>query len=124
MLLYLNEEETIISILIIRTFAQFYIHFRFEEMRMRYERRDPRPEDVRQIDELKSIIEAQDKDLRRLTEALRELQMSQQNDGRTQTYKPQRRTKQQSKLNCDIIYEENENDRESPMTIRVPESVK
>ncbi|XP_055594060.1 uncharacterized protein LOC129745170 isoform X2 [Uranotaenia lowii] len=47
----------------------------FEEMRMRYERRDPRPEDLQQIDELKSVIESQDRDLRLLTERLREMQL-------------------------------------------------
>lgn len=47
-------------------------------MRMRYERRDPRPEDLRQITELKSIVEAQDRDLRILTERFREMQMYQQ----------------------------------------------
>uniref|UniRef100_A0A336KS93 CSON014246 protein n=1 Tax=Culicoides sonorensis TaxID=179676 RepID=A0A336KS93_CULSO len=50
----------------------------FEEMRMRYERRDPRPEDLRQITELKSIVEAQDRDLRILTERFREIQIYQQ----------------------------------------------
>lgn len=45
---------------------------------MRYERRDPRPEDLRQITELKSIVEAQDRDLRILTERFREIQIFQQ----------------------------------------------
>lgn len=45
---------------------------------MRYERRDPRPEDLRQITELKNIVDAQDRDLRILTERLREIQMFQQ----------------------------------------------
>lgn len=45
---------------------------------MRYERRDPRPEDLRQITELKSIVEAQDRDLRILTERFREIQIYQQ----------------------------------------------
>ncbi|XP_063699978.1 repetitive organellar protein-like isoform X2 [Culicoides brevitarsis] len=53
-------------------------HISFEEMRMRYERRDPRPEDLRQITELKSIVEAQDRDLRILTERFREIQIFQQ----------------------------------------------
>ncbi|XP_065086929.1 interaptin-like isoform X2 [Ochlerotatus camptorhynchus] len=47
----------------------------FEEMRMRYERRDPRPEDLQQIEELKSVIESQDRDLRLLTEQFREMQL-------------------------------------------------
>lgn len=47
-------------------------------MRMRYERRDPRPEDLRQIDELKSIVDSQEKDIFDLTEQLREVQLYQQ----------------------------------------------
>lgn len=47
-------------------------------MRMRYERRDPRPEDLRQIDELKSIIDSQEKDIFQITEQLRDLQLQQQ----------------------------------------------
>lgn len=50
----------------------------FEEMRMRYERRDPRPEDLRQINELKSVVDSQEKDIFYLTEQLRELQLQQQ----------------------------------------------
>lgn len=45
---------------------------------MRYERRDPRPEDLRQIDELKSIVDSQEKDISYLTGQLRELQLHQQ----------------------------------------------
>lgn len=44
-------------------------------MRMRYERRDPRPEDLRQIDELKSQVDSQEKDIFYLTEQLREMQL-------------------------------------------------
>lgn len=47
-------------------------------MRMRYERRDPRPQDLRQIDELKSVVDSQEKDIFYLTEQLRELQLNQQ----------------------------------------------
>lgn len=47
-------------------------------MRMRYERRDPRPEDLRKIDELKSMVDSQEKDIFYLTEQLRELQLNQQ----------------------------------------------
>lgn len=83
-------------------------------MRMRYERRDPRAEDLREIEELKSRCDAQDRDLRLLTETLRELQMEhqqlQQSIGNTSTRKPKNK---KSKLNCDVIYEENE-ERESP----------
>uniref|UniRef100_A0A182SLW0 Uncharacterized protein n=1 Tax=Anopheles maculatus TaxID=74869 RepID=A0A182SLW0_9DIPT len=49
----------------------------FEEMRLRYERREPRMEDLQQIDELKIVIESQERDLRQLTEQLRELQLQQ-----------------------------------------------
>lgn len=90
---------------------------------MRYERRDPRPEDVRQIDELKSMIESQDKDLRRLTDTLREMQLSQQGDGKNQPYKPQRKTKK-TNLNCEVIYEENENDHDSPVFMCETEQIK
>lgn len=50
----------------------------FEEMRMRYERRDPRPDDLRQIDELKNVVESQERDICDLTEQLRDLQLQQQ----------------------------------------------
>lgn len=83
-------------------------------MRMRYERRDPRAEDLREIEELKSRCDAQDRDLRILTEKLRELQMEhqelQQSCGGAQVRKQKSK---KSKLNCDVIYEENE-ERESP----------
>lgn len=52
-----------------------FIVFSFEEMRIRYERRDPRPEDIRRIDELKSMVDSQEKDIFYLTEQLRELQL-------------------------------------------------
>jgi hypothetical protein len=55
-----------------------FVFFSFEEMRMRYERRDPRPEDLRQIDELKSLTDTQEKDIFHLTEELRELQLQHQ----------------------------------------------
>lgn len=45
---------------------------------MRYERRESRQEDVREINELKERCEAQERDLCRLTEALRNLQMVQE----------------------------------------------
>ncbi|XP_040161411.1 uncharacterized protein LOC120899522 isoform X1 [Anopheles arabiensis] len=50
----------------------------FEEMRLRYERRESRMEDLQQIEELKTVIESQERDLRQLTERLRELQLQQQ----------------------------------------------
>lgn len=58
---------------------------------MRYERRDPRPEDLRDIEELKSRIEAQDRDLCRLTEKLRELQNQQQHQSQTVSQQQQQR---------------------------------
>ena len=85
---------------------------------MRYERRDPRAEDVREITELKNLIEAQDKDLRKLTERLREIQMSQQQEQQqNQTYLPQRKTKK-PKINCEVIYEDENEGRESPILIQ------
>uniref|UniRef100_A0AAG5DKE6 Uncharacterized protein n=1 Tax=Anopheles atroparvus TaxID=41427 RepID=A0AAG5DKE6_ANOAO len=45
----------------------------FEEMRLRYERRESRPEDLQEIEELKRVIDSQERDLRLLTEALREI---------------------------------------------------
>lgn len=87
-------------------------------MRMRYERRDPRAEDLREIAELKSRCDAQDRDLRLLTETLRELQMEQQElqqscGGGGSAAMARKQKNKKSKLNCDVIYEENE-ERESP----------
>lgn len=58
-------------------------------MRMRYERRDPRPEDLRQIDELKSVVDSQEKDIFYLTEQLRELQLDQQQQQQMQNHQIQ-----------------------------------
>lgn len=95
-------------------------------MRMRYERRDPRPEDLREIAELKNRVEIQDRDLTNLTERLRELQMGQQqqNGSTTNLNVTPRKGKNRknhdksnlSKLNCDVIYEENEERESSPNT--------
>lgn len=91
-------------------------------MRMRYERRDPRPEDLREISELRSRCESQERDLYLLTDRLREMQIqmeelaSQQNSESNikqsgkQIKKPPPKT---IPTNCDVIYEENE-ERESP----------
>uniref|UniRef100_A0A182WDU4 Uncharacterized protein n=1 Tax=Anopheles minimus TaxID=112268 RepID=A0A182WDU4_9DIPT len=49
----------------------------FEEMRLRYERREPRMEDLQQIEELKNVIDLQERDLRQLTERLRDMQLQQ-----------------------------------------------
>uniref|UniRef100_A0A1Q3FL54 Putative calponin similarity domain-containing protein n=1 Tax=Culex tarsalis TaxID=7177 RepID=A0A1Q3FL54_CULTA len=110
----------------------------FEEMRMRYERREPRQEDLQQIEELKSVIESQDRDLRLLTERLREMQLQerellQQQQQQQPPPQPPRRAKNRNKpsqqqqqqqqqmivedcepqpipvpIVCDVIYEENE----------------
>lgn len=77
-------------------------------MRMRYERRDPRPEDLRDIEELRSRIEAQDRDLRKLTEKLRELQMAQHQQSNDTPNQRGKGKNKKNKLNCDVIYEENE----------------
>ncbi|XP_034662043.1 myosin-9 isoform X5 [Drosophila subobscura] len=88
----------------------------FEEMRMRYERRDPRAEDLREISELRTRCESQERDLYVLTDRLRDMQnqMSemQQNGkaGGKSIKKPPPKTLPTS---CDVIYEENE-ERESP----------
>ncbi|KAH8384048.1 hypothetical protein KR009_011839 [Drosophila setifemur] len=90
----------------------------FEEMRMRYERRDPRAEDLREISELRTRCESQERDLYVLTDRLREMQnkMSelQQNgdrkNGGKSVKKPPPKTIATS---CDVIYEENE-ERDSP----------
>ncbi|XP_055320348.1 putative uncharacterized protein DDB_G0282133 [Sitodiplosis mosellana] len=106
----------------------------FDEMRIRYERREPRAEDIRTIEELKSIIEAQDKDLRLLTEELRKMQMR-QNGGKTydqlnydqnemmqdmQPVAPQSPTHSRKMkkpiLNCDVIYEAEEEDESQPIS--------
>lgn len=108
---------------------------RFEEMRIRYERREPRSEDVRTIQELKGIIEAQDKDLRLLTEELRKMQIHQnglpmydqmnydQNEMMQQDMQPippqsptHLRKMKKPILNCDVIYEAEEEDEPQPIS--------
>ncbi|XP_062122178.1 LOW QUALITY PROTEIN: interaptin-like [Drosophila sulfurigaster albostrigata] len=88
---------------------------KFEEMRMRYERRDPRAEDLREISELRTRCDSQERDLFVLTDRLREMQiqmseLQQNGDGATLRKKPPSKTIPTS---CDVIYEENE-ERESP----------
>lgn len=115
----------------------FYFLFSFEEMRMRYERRDPRPEDLRDIEELKSRIESQDRDLCKMTEKLREYQMNSQQKNQPanqqqQTAAAQRKQKNKgnsnsnnkSKVNnCNVIYEENEEREASPNGVYFAKSV-
>lgn len=100
-------------------------------MRMRYERRDPRPEDMREIEELKGRVDSQDRDLCRLTEKLRELQNQQQqnnnqnNNGNNKRFgngkqqQPQQTVAKlsKSKVNCNVIYEENEDRDVSPAPV-------
>lgn len=103
-------------------------------MRIRYERREPRAEDIREIQELKSVIEAQDRDLRLLTEKLREIQMHRNgitaceppsydhDEMMTQQQPPlspssmMRKMKKPS-LNCDVIYEAENEEEEEAQTI-------
>ncbi|EDW84683.1 uncharacterized protein Dwil_GK14245 [Drosophila willistoni] len=96
----------------------------FEEMRMRYERRDPRPEDLREISELRTRCESQERDLYVLTDRLREMQNQmaelQQNgdadDAQSRKVNGKAIKKPPPKTiptSCDVIYEENE-ERESP----------
>lgn len=47
-------------------------------MRVRYERREPRVEDIARINELKSVVDSQEKDICQLTEQLRDLQLQMQ----------------------------------------------
>ncbi|XP_070072943.1 calponin homology domain-containing protein DDB_G0272472 isoform X2 [Drosophila takahashii] len=91
---------------------------KFEEMRMRYERRDPRAEDLREISELRTRCESQERDLYVLTDRLREMQIQmsemQQNGDRKGGGKSIKKPPPKSiATSCDVIYEENE-ERESP----------
>jgi len=87
-------------------------------MRMRYERRDPRAEDLREISELRTRCESQERDLYVLTDRLREMQIQmsemQQNGDRKGGGKSVKKPPPKSiPTSCDVIYEENE-ERESP----------
>lgn len=66
---------------------------------MRYERRDPRPEDLRQIDELKSMVDSQEKDIFYLTEQLRELQLQQQQNQQSQAVNQSKKNKSKNNKN-------------------------
>lgn len=110
---------------------------------MRYERRDPRQEDLQQIEELKSVIESQDRDLRLLTEQFREMQLHERElqqrlyQQQQQPPQPPRRAKnrgkqQQNQQNDHLVIEEDEQQQEQqqqqhqpqiqiqPMTASVP----
>lgn len=108
-------------------------------MRIRYERREPRAEDIREIQELKSVIEAQDRDLRLLTEKLREFQMHRngiipceppqydQDEMMLQAQQQQQqpplspssmmRKVKKPLLNCDVIYEAENEEEDEAQTI-------
>lgn len=84
---------------------------------MRYERRDPRPEDLREISELRTRCDSQERDLFVLTDRLREMQIqmselqqngnatTQRNGSSAASKKPPSKTIATS---CDVIYEERE----------------
>uniref|UniRef100_A0A0A1WU21 Myosin-2 heavy chain n=1 Tax=Zeugodacus cucurbitae TaxID=28588 RepID=A0A0A1WU21_ZEUCU len=92
----------------------------FEEMRMRYERRDPRPEDLREIDELRTRCESQERDLFELTDRLREMQIQMNNmqangEAGKKPAKPVKKPPPKTiPTNCDVIYEDENEERESP----------
>lgn len=86
---------------------------------MRYERREPRQEDQREISELKERCESQERDLARLTETLRQLQIIQEHHhpeqpGQDTTMPVDVQRQQKGRMlaspshNCDVIYEEQE----------------
>lgn len=85
---------------------------RFEEMRMRYERRDPRTEDLKEISELRNRCESQERDLCVLTERLRDMQMQVEKSTPQENGKIRKPPAKIIPTTCDVIYEENE-DRES-----------
>lgn len=68
-------------------------------MRMRYERRDPRPDDLRHIDELKAIVDSQEKDIFYLTEQLRELQLHQPNQQNQQNANQSKKNRSKNNKN-------------------------
>lgn len=87
---------------------------------MRYERRESRQEDQREISELKERCEAQERDLMRLTETLRQLQIIQEHQHPIQAdaqmpvdvppvaARAKGRGLANPSHNCDVIYEEQE----------------
>lgn len=63
-------------------------------MRVRYERREPRVEDIARINELKTVVDSQEKDICQLTEQLRDLQLQ------MQTYVNQQNSNQTNNANA------------------------
>lgn len=103
-MLSLNVENIVLCIFVMYVCLIFFV-YSFEEMRMRYERRDPRPDDLRQIDELKNVVESQERDICDLTEQLRDLQLQQQqniqtnNNSSSNNQQQSRRGKGRGKMN-------------------------
>ncbi|KAL5292548.1 hypothetical protein ACFFRR_011380 [Megaselia abdita] len=95
-----------------KKYEQFENKMRFEEMRMRYERRDPRNEDLKEISELRNRCESQERDLCVLTERLRDMQMQIEKSTPQENGKIRKPPAKIIPTTCDVIYEENE-DRES-----------
>jgi hypothetical protein len=83
---------------------------------MRYERRDPRPEDLRQIDELKSIVDSQEKDIFDLTEQLREVQLFQQQQQMQNHQSQAQQNANQSKKNKNKTNKNTSNNRNNSST--------
>lgn len=81
-------------------------------MRMRYERRDPRNEDLKEISELRNRCDSQERDLCDLTERLRDMQMQIEKSSPKENGKIRKPPAKIIPTTCDVIYEENE-DRES-----------
>lgn len=79
---------------------------------MRYERRDPRPEDLREISELRTRCDSQERDLFVLTDRLREMQIQmselQQPNGNPATTQRKKPPSKTIATSCDVIYEERE----------------
>lgn len=86
---------------------------------MRYERRESRQEDQREISELKERCESQERDLATLTETLRQLQIIQEHQPTPPgqdammpvdavVSRPKGRAMVSPSHNCDVIYEEQE----------------
>lgn len=77
-------------------------------MRMRYERRDPRTEDLKEISELRNRCESQERDLCVLTERLRDMQMQVEKSTPQENGKIRKPPAKIIPTTCDVIYEENE----------------
>lgn len=77
-------------------------------MRMRYERRDPRAEDLKEISELRNRCESQERDLCLLTERLRDMQMQIEKSSPPENGKIRKPPAKIIPTTCDVIYEENE----------------